>query len=378
MGVNVKQLANYFIGEARKASTSLGRAHILREGAAAFAQLSGDPRNVHAAKKLTAVGLEFVGAASKAQQATITDFEDLLRTTADAWEDLGQDAAFGQGDMNVAAVARDLAQADSSDEAKIVSIAPQSFNKDATLGRSVLVKYAPTKEEQAQGIVQSQTVAFWQGSKREAQAMTVDVGPTLFPTVPIPEIITSPIQGRAFASVEYGSDGNRTSAIEIDVGLGRRVTVVGNYISVIVGMDPPPIFNSSPTLTIGASIGAFAAPSQAPVTRTVYFSTSDIDPRAPGVITILKQIPPRSVQLLRPTSNAEDLPPSGGFIIISFLDIGGNGIGGLRYAIGAGAALNPFPFVVPYSAFFCLVRFDGVTPAPTQALPIYLPFQLSL
>lgn len=375
MGANVKQLVNYFIGEAHKADTSYERAHVLREGAAAFARLSGDPRNVRAAKKLTAVGLEFVGAATKAQQATITDFDNLLRVTADAWEDLGQDAAFGQGDMSIAAVARDLAQAEDSAQAKIVSIAPESFNKDATLGRVVTVKYNPSELERSQGVVQSQTVAFWQGSKREAQAMTVDVGPTLLPQVyqNPPVFSVNPIDARAFATIEYGSDGNRTNNIVIDVGAGRRVTVVGNYISVIVGMDPPTPGYESAQLTLGASIGTFAAPSQAPVMRTVWINEMD------GLTdTAIQPIPSRATLVYQPIYLS---PPTGRRSSILFFDYGGNLVGVTPFTVGATAnpglvdfGVNPFPLAIPPNAFFFALNvFTAAT-----IVPVYVPFQLSL
>ena len=369
----LKQVAGYFIGAAQRASNPLEKANALREGAVTFSRLASDPRNVRAAKKLTAIGLEFVGAASKAQQAVVTDFDDLLRITADAWEDLGQDAAFGQGDMAVAAVSRDLAQSDSSADAKIVSIAPDSFNKDATLGRVVTVKYAPSELERSQGIVQSQTVAFWQGSKREAQAMTVDVGPTLLPQVfdNPPVFSVNPIDARPYATIEYGSDGNRTNNIVIDVGAGRRVTVVGNYVSVIVGMDPPtpaegpfPAYESA-ALTLGASIGTFAAPSQAPVMRTVW-----IDRMQNSQQTIVKPIPSRATLLHRPLFISTPSPTA----TVQFLDYGGNVIVTVPFNFTAGSTTpDPFPVVVPYNAyFFWFTRDSG------SVVPVYAPFQLSL
>lgn len=377
----IAQLANFFIGKANRAETPYEKAHILREGAAVFAHVAGDPRNVRASKKLTAIGLEFVGAASKAQQATITDFDQLLRTTADAWEELGDEAAFGQGDMSLLATSTGLAQQDSSAEAKIVSIAPYTFNADATLGRVVTVKFDPSEQERSQGIVQSQTVAFWQGAKREAQALTVDVGPTLLPQVfqNPPVFSVNPIDARPYAIIEYGSDGNRTNNIVIDVGAGRRLTVVGNYVSVIVGMDPPtpaegifPAFKSA-ALTLGASIGTFAAPSQAPLVRTVW-----IDHMDNTVNTDIKPIPSRAVLMLKPVFLS---PPTGRRLNVLFFDYGGNQVGVSPFNVGGVAnaglvdfACDPFPIAIPYNAYFFALNVFPAEPI----VPVYCPFQLSL
>lgn len=367
-----QQIADTFIGMAAKAPNNYTRSEILRRGAATFAGMASDPKlngNAKVKHYLTKVGLEFAGASSEASRATTSDFTQLLRDTADAWNQLGPDAAFqASAAQDATAAQRGIAQTNDPGMAPQVSIAPASWNIDATLGRSTTVKFAPSPDEITKGILQSQTVAFWQGIKREAQAMTVDVGTVLQPNGVLLEE-SFPVQprnsARAFALIQYGSDGNTQNAATIDVGLGRRITVVGNYISVIVGMDPPGqhlgVDDISAPLTLGASIGAFAAPSATPPVRTIYANQVAAGALFPPAFAI----PLRSVFLLRPIVSA-----LGAVITVVFSGFGGQTISIVGFTnTAAGAEFDPIP--VPSDAFFVSV-FSSIT------ADVRIPFQLSL
>lgn len=245
-----------------------------------------------------------------------------------------------------------------------VSIHPTSFNESSTLGRTAQLTNNPTSDQIALGIQQVQNVVFWQGHKTEAQALTVDIG-TVLPPTPTPHLGTS-LDARPFAEIQYGVDGNIQNTVQIDVGTGRRLTVVANYVSVTVGLDPLPAGRISPVLTYGASIGTFAAPSQAPLVRSVY-----VDDLAIGTHTDFLSIPRRASLLLVPT------PFSGfgssafaGTITILFFDVGGRSCGAWAWNFTTGLGL--IPVVVPPDAFFFNV---GSTVDDTS---VRVPFQLSL
>lgn len=275
---------------------------IYRQTAEALRKAARDKKNSRMARRLDALAADLSQAAATPRPVTVSDFTDLLEEAAQAFEETGHDP------MDQIARQRELHDERTPDDLS-VSIAPKSFNRDATLGRQVQLKWAPTEEETKVGIVQSQTLAFWQGVKREAQAVTVDVAP-------IPAAGGTAFNGaapgppsrmtRPYGKVEYGSDGNRCDA-QFDIHFGTRFTVVCNYISVSAGMAPPPEGYVSGITTVGASIGCFAAPSAAPVTFTHY-----IDDLLDAAVDEFRR-PLRAIALLPPQSNA-----SGGSIILSF------------------------------------------------------------
>src|SRR6185295_8219907 len=92
------------------------------------------------------------------------------------------------------------------------------------------------------------------------------------------------------------SDENKTK-VEVDLCFGNRYTVVGNYIAVTVGMGPPKGFPAgtfdSTAITAGASIGAFAAPSNSPAIRTAYVDQLPVSGQTEFI-----PIPLKAVQLL--------------------------------------------------------------------------------
>jgi hypothetical protein len=374
-GMTVKKIVSSFIGQARRDPANAAR--IYRRGAQTLSGLANDPRNERLRPVLVNAGLSFAGAAMEAeaktaapqQRITQTDFSALLEEMRDAVEQLPDEGFYPGAAMDVlalrgeggtapgAAGAPGVPGAATPDGNPGISIAPASFNENSTLGRSVSIKFAPTDADRAQGVFESQTVAFWQGTKREAQAMSVDLTTVL---VPQPNNLLTQT-ARAHAILEYGSDGNKQSNAVVDFGTGRRITVVGNYISVIVGMDPPRAGTTSGTLTLGASIGAFAAPSEAPVTRTVYF-----DDVTPGMgSNDVQQVPLRATLLLPPITQ---FAPNDDTVVL-FLGFGGTQVGQWEFNNATGPS-SPAP--VPADAFFVQI-FNS-----KGGGDIRLPFQLSL
>lgn len=350
-----KELAAGFLAAAQQ--NPGGRNAIFRRAAQVFADLASDPRNRRQAAQLQQMAFDFVSAAREERPATISDFENLLRETATAYEQVG--------DSTLDQIARAREVHDEQRSTQSVSIAPLSFNRDATLGRSQILKWNPSQEEILQGIKESETVAFWQGTKQEAQAITVDVALVSAPPPAEPsDNGLPPIDVRPYGIVEYGSDGNRTS-VRFDVGAGKRFTVVGNYCSVLVGVDPPFEGARTATISIGASIGTFAAPSPCPTTLTRY-----IDTLAPNVFSPFIAIPLKAVQLLAVQSNLI----AGESLTVRFYSFGG-GSGVVSQYDFTVAASVPLPPIVPLTGDVAFVKIRHTGGGPRR---FRLPFQLSL
>jgi len=384
-------LAQKFIGAAKNNPRQAPQ--ILRNAAQVFAGLASDPRNQHVKQRLTAIGFDFAGAAMKAQDealqtATTGDFLQLLRDTAQAYDSLPAGSTHETEAMDILSMMPGITGGaapgaaggvpgaggvpNSGQPSQRVSIAPASFDVNTTLGRTATITNAPTADQIAQGVMQSNTVAFWQGSKDESQAMSIDFGMTL-PPLPSPGSVRGPniVDSRPYAVVQYGADGNTQNSVTMDIGLGRRITVVGNYISVLVGMDPPRPYGgaTSPTIVAGASIGTFAAPSIAPVTRTIY-----VDQLVAGDTTPIIPIPLRSVQMLPP------LPASPtDTLTVSFLTYNANLIGLWEYTYSLTTFATVAPFTIPTDAYFITVTSAQGVPAGGRAVNgIRIPFELSL
>jgi hypothetical protein len=277
---SIQQIAGVYIGAAKK--NPKNAPGIFRKAAADFVGMAMDPANARNRDRLHRVAMDFAQTASNFRPPTSNDFLTLLKETAQAFEEVGT----SEGDDPMDTIARSREVHDEKDpHGPSISIAPETFNKDATLGRLAtilsFVNYptaASSPEAQSaaravaekNGIAQAQTVAFWQGKKREAQAITVDVALALLPNfLQQSGEVFSLQNNRPYGLVEFGADGNRTT-VKFDLANGKRLTVVGNYVSVSVGMDPPRAGDSSTPLTYGASMGAFAAPSMAPLILTSY------------------------------------------------------------------------------------------------------------
>lgn len=282
-------LAETFLGEARQ--NPHAASEVYRSAAQTFAGLAADPRNHAAVKQLHKMANEFALMATYRvpRMATLDDFQQLLTETA---------LAADEDDMEMIARRREIHEETGASGLTRVSIAPRTFNSEAPIGRWSYFKWNPTQAEIDNKIVQSQTLVFWQGDKHEAQAMTLDVGVLDLPPPP-PGSLSSGTSTRPYAQVEYGSDGNRVVA-KIDVGMGKRLTVVGNYVSLLVGMDPPMADVAAGQLQIGASLGTFAAPSLVPVTKTEYIDGLD-DAQTTGYIGL----PLRAGALLPVQTTAE-------------------------------------------------------------------------
>ena len=359
---NLDAMVNDYVGRARAAADPVP---VLREAANRFGRAAMSPQNAHLSARLNDVAMGFARAARAApRRATVSDFVDLLEETKAAIAEVGDHNA-----MDIIARRREIHDERSTDAPR-VSISPSSFNEDATLGRSAKIKFAPTQDDLNNGIVSSQTVAFWQGVKKEAQAITVDVG---LVSPPPPDVLNNnvllinPWNVRPYAEIVYGSDGNKTT-VKCDIGNGTRLTIVGNYVSVLVGCDPP--FGSPlapfPTadITVGASLGAFAAPSQAPVICTVY-----VDQLAPGTTSDFIAIPTKAVRLLPFFTNLALAETAS----LAFFGYGGGTtpLNGLFYKQVENFVMSPFPTGGDLSFF--KIHNGGAGLANFR-----LPFQLSL
>lgn len=375
---NAKEIVGRYLGAAQKHPNN--RAEIFRDGAYAFIGMAQDPKNARASAKLAKIALGFANQATAERPPTMNDFNDLLRETHDAFHEVGdnppndEDALIGGDDpMDLIARRSEIQAARTVVHPGQVSIAPETFDDKATLGRSALITFAPTNDQINQGIVNYQTVAFWQGKKKEAQAMTVDASLGVLP--PIMASADGPglsINNRPYVEVEFGSDGNRNK-VQYDLGTGRRCTVVGNYIALALGMDPPygsdftpPAPYASQVITVGGSIGCFAATSSAPLIRTLY-----VDQLPRTTSTQYLPIPLRASYLL-PIQTSVQVGVTG-TLTIYFLDAGGNALTQFHYAQSPAVPQQFTP--VPGDAAYVQVENDLVGQAVVN---VRLPFQLSL
>lgn len=357
----IEQIAQSFLGQA--AANPQMKHEICRQAAYTFMGLAQDPKNARASQHLSEVGLQFARAAGDARPPVMDDFADLLQETQQAYEAAGQ---YGDDPMDLIAIRREIHEDRTPRTPGQIFITPESFNRDATLGRSAKIKFNPTDEEKVNGIQQAQTVAFWQGTKKEAQAMTVDVNFTFLPALPSDPDLFTPLNARPYFELEYGSDGNKTKVVA-DLALGKRATVPGNYVAVNVGMDPPGFGKPCPVIDVGASIGAFAATSLGPLVRTVY---ADAVPTPnPGADPIFP-IPLKAVALLPVQSSLL----VGESFRIEFLDFGGGIVSRVFYTQAVNSTMPIVPIIGD-------VSFVSIVPMGAFAFPsnaFRLPFQLAL
>ena len=364
---SIKQIADQYIGAAKKDPANASE--YFRLGAKAFAGLAMDPKNARASKRLHNVAVDFAQAASRQRSVTTDDFMDLMRETSQAWEEVGDDP------MDLVARRREIHD-ERTPGIQFVSIAPESFNKDATLGRSAVIEFLQglTPDQQAaavkSGIAEQQTVCFWQGVKRESQAMTVDVGMVNPPPPGQLAELANPASVRAYGVVEFGADGNKTS-VKFDIGRGVRFTVVGNYVAVNVVAGPPlkenNIFDPTASITVGASLGAFAAPSMTPLILTEYVDFLDTGiANESGFIAL----PVKAVMLLQPQSDLR----IGETATLEFFGYGGGTVPTMTATYAKQSNLGTeFPLPLPGDISFVRVINNGAAQRSFR-----LPFQLSL
>jgi hypothetical protein len=238
-----------------------------------------------------------------------------------------------------------------------VSIFPEMVKDSTSLGYQINVKFNPTVNDTKNNIVQQGTVVFFQSNKFETQAFSIDIG------VPgVPPLGTG-VSCRPFGIITYGADAFQMS-FTFDTQLGARLTGVGNYCSVLVGMGPPrvPLAPLPPLLsgvmTIGASLGWFPSISKVPVTFTSY-----IDDLAPGVAT---------AQIVRPSRASAILPPQSsdpnGSWQIDQLDYSGV----VRSTVLFAASTVVFPIPVSPETASIIVTNKGAVVATTT-----IPWQLA-
>jgi hypothetical protein len=367
--MTASNLAKTYLGRAAMEKDPGRRSHVLRDGAAAFARLAADPRNAKARNELTTIGLQFAGASlatikpevAGMHHDTAVELRDHHAITALYPE--GIEEAIEQG------------ESPASLPPSRVSIAPASFYNGAVLGRVASVTFNPTAAQVAQNIKAQQTVAFWQGTKFEAQAMSIDVGLVLPPVVLIPKAGTIPsteVDSRLYAEIQYGVDGNTQNVVRVDMGLGRKINVVANYITVAIGMDAPasaPGY-TNPVISVGGSIGAFPSPSQAPVVRTVYADPGDF--AVVGGIQSSKGylIPARAVSLL-------PIVPSTGAtsVLVTFFTPGGDFISTWSQTTQPIPVGNP-PIPIPPDAASFVVQLSSIQIFTAEGIRIQ--FELSL
>jgi len=269
---------------------------ILAEASRRFRGYAKHPMNVRATKLLHAMADEFEAAAALSARGgelpTSDDMDEAVAETAAAYESTAGD------DMDVEARRRQLHDV-VTDEPR-TNILPEVG--DDRIGNIATFKYQPTPAEIDNKIFETMTMALLQGTKEQAQAITVDVFVVNQPPALTPGsgIFSSP-RCRPYGVVQYGSDG-ATGSVRFDVGLGRRFTVGGNYVSLLLGMDQPPGWTTTNRnagqMILGASLAFFAAPTAAPVMLTSYLDTSLA---ALGTQTV--PVPAKAAFLLPPQSD---------------------------------------------------------------------------
>lgn len=325
MSLALQQVVDDVLGAAEDSPEDA--AGILADAAAEFRDRARRPDHVWIAAALAARANEFEARARFAGayfasprgpgRATKNDFDEIEREQAIAHREVGH-----LDDLEVRARRNQLEAL--RKDVRRVSIAPESVTDKTALGRQVNVKFSPTTADVLSQIVQQDTVVLWQGTKTESQAFTVDVGVSKAPALGTTQTC------RPFGIVTYGADGYQMS-FTFDVGLGVRFTGVGNYCSVLVGMGAPRSGTVSGTMSIGASLGFFAAPSQSPVTLTSYVDGLGFGEAAPAISR-----PSRASFLLPPQSSDVS-----GLTQIDFLDYAGAISNSLLYANGMVVAPIP-------------------------------------
>lgn len=343
----LSDIAARYVGAAAQ-NPNQGR-DIFRRAANTFLGLAGRPQNAKLSDRLQWYAKEFAAAAER--PATVPDFSDLLQETALAYSEVDHNS-----DIDLVARRREIHEQRSGSLGR-VSITPKSFNEDTAYGRVVKIKWAPTEEDIRNSIVESDTASQWQGDKVEAQAITVQTG------VVAPAAGTAGSPGtpgaRPYGKISFGSDGTIVSVI-YDIGRGTRFTVACNFVTVLVGMEQPGIGEVPATMSVGVSLGMFAAPSLAPVFRTVY-----IDGIANGDVSDTLPVPAAGVQLYTPMCSH-----GAGTVSINFFDVSQSVIVG-QFVLNNGVPHLPIP--IPGDAvYFQITNNSGA------AANYRLPFQLSL
>lgn len=348
---NVNQLIETVVGQA--IARPRAAKYILNDAAVTFAGLAADPRNTKIAQQLGAAAAQFATIANR--PGSVSDFRDLLQETAQSYEEVGDI----DNDMDLIARRAEIHD-DRTRGLPRISITPKSVDEKTRLGDQATIKFNPSEQERAAGIKESNTLIQWQGYKEEAQTITIDYG--LPQGLPIKNAIGS---ARFYGVVSYGSDGTIAS-VKHDIGNGTRLTVVGSYVGVRVAMAQPPIDLPGAVLSIGASMGFFAAPSTAPVMLTGYID--GLAATGPSASSELIQRPAHAALLLPMQSSLAT-----GTATIKFIGIDANPTSPLYVVSWINSAQN---IAIPLTndvAFIQVVNTSG-----SHVNYFRLPFQLSL
>jgi hypothetical protein len=329
----------------KKAIARPGQAQrIYRDGADTLLGFADAPENVTIAPALLGWAARLADAADR--PAAVSDFLDQLQERVEAYRQVGSP----YDDLGPVARQQEI-HTERTPGLPRVSITPKSVNQWTRLGDQATIKWHPTEQDGRAQIKQSNTIAFWQGTKEESQAVTVDTA-----ILDLPKDANPDGGPRPYAVITYGSDG---AVASVKVDIGQRVTVVGSYVSVLVALNPPQADYPKGQVTVGASIGFFAAPSAAPVMCTEY-----LDNLGAAEVSVLVPRPSKATFLLPMQSNVLS-----GTATIEFLSLDGVLV---QYATQWINSAQNVP--IPLTADISFVRLTNTGTAANFRLP----FQLSM
>lgn len=254
----VDQIAFSYVGQALQNPEAAG--NIFQDAARTLLGYASDPKNTAIVPSLLGWASKFHGASAISEPgrpATIIDFLDILQERAEAYHQVGSP----YDDMGYLAREREIHEERTPGSPRI-SITPKSVHAGTRMGDRVTLKWAPTEADINAGIRQMSTLALWQGHKEESQAVTIDSA-----VLDQPANANAEYGPRPYLLVTFGSEG---ATVDVKLDVGQRCTVVGSYVSVLASLNPPRADFQKGQVTVGASIGFFAAPSVAPVIVTEY------------------------------------------------------------------------------------------------------------
>lgn len=258
MSRHVDQIAIGYIAKAVQSPASAGA--IYRDATQTLMGFASDPQNVELAPDLIGWASRFHGASAISEPgrpATIIDFLDFLQERAEAYRQVGSP----YDDMGFIAREREIHE-ERNPGLPRVSITPKSVHEGTRMGDQVTLKWAPTEADINAGIKTKSTLAQWQGHKEESQTVTIDTA-----VLDQPQSANAEDGPRPYVVVTFGSEGAK---VDVKMDANQRCTVVASYVGVLAGLNPPRADFQKGLVTIGASIGFFAAPSVAPVICTEY------------------------------------------------------------------------------------------------------------
>lgn len=258
MSRHVDQIAIGYI--ARALQNPASEKAIYREATRTLMGHASEPQNMEIAPDLIGWASRFHGASAVSEPgrpAVIIDFLDFLQERAEAYRQVGSP----YDDMGFIAREREIHE-ERNPGLPRVSITPKSVHEGTRMGDRVTLKWAPTQADILAGIHAQSTLAQWQGFKEESQAVTIDTA-----VLDQPQSANAEDGPRPFVVVTFGSEGAK---VDVKMDANQRCTVVASYVGVVAGLNPPRDDFQKGLVTVGASIGFFAAPSVAPVICTEY------------------------------------------------------------------------------------------------------------